>query len=124
MSPARHELLRDALKLEEPKVFGLADKTASMKASEVGEIHVQFRSGRRMTLKDVYYVSASRNSLLSLSSLLKYGWKVDRRDGGGKITRCKERLTLRQEGPFLPKDFFMSSKDSLSFRAYPVMRAG
>jgi hypothetical protein len=35
------ELLRGTRKLEEPKVFGLADRTASMKASEVGEVHVR-----------------------------------------------------------------------------------
>jgi hypothetical protein len=96
---ACRELLRDARKLEEPKVFGLADRTASMRASEVGEVHVRLGSGRRITLKDVYYVPASRVSLLSLSSLLKHGWTVDMRDGGGTIKRGKERLTLRKDGP-------------------------
>ena len=70
-----------------------------MKASEVGEVHVRLGSGRRITLKDVYYVPASRVSLLSLSSLLKHGWTVDMRDGGGTIKRGKERLTLRKDGP-------------------------
>ena len=96
---ACRELLRDTRKLEEPKMFGLADRTASMKASEVGEVHVRLGSGRRITLKDVYYVPASRVSLLSLSSLLKHGWTVDMRDGGGTIKRGKERLTLRKDGP-------------------------
>jgi hypothetical protein len=96
---ACRELLRDARKLEEPKVFGLADRTASMRASEVGEVHVRLGSGRRITLKDVYYVPASRVSLLSLSSLLKHGWTVDMRDGGGTIKRGKERLTLQKDGP-------------------------
>jgi hypothetical protein len=50
-------------------------------------------------LRDAYYVPASRVSLLSLSSLLKHGWTVDMRDGGGTIKRGKERLTLRREGP-------------------------
>ena len=47
----------------------------------------------------MYYVPASRVSLLSLSSLLKHGWTVDMRDGGGTIKRGKERLTLRKDGP-------------------------
>jgi hypothetical protein len=96
---ACRELLRGTRKLEEPKLFGLADRTASMKASEVGEVHVRLESGRTITLKDVYYVPASRVSLLSLSSLLKHGWTVDMRDGGGTIKRGKERLTLRKDGP-------------------------
>jgi hypothetical protein len=96
---ACRELLRGTRKLEEPKVFGLADRTASMKANEVGEVHVRLRSGRKITLKDVYYVPASRVSLLSLSSLLRHGWTVDLRDGGGTIKRGKERLTLRKDGP-------------------------
>jgi hypothetical protein len=96
---ACRELLRGTRKLEEPKVFGLGDRTASMKVSEVGEVHVRLGSGRRITLKDVYYVPASRVSLLSLSSLLKHGWTVDMRDHGGTIKRGKERLTLRKDGP-------------------------
>jgi hypothetical protein len=39
---ACRELLRDARTLEEPKVFGLADRTASMKASEVGKFMYDF----------------------------------------------------------------------------------
>jgi hypothetical protein len=70
-----------------------------MKASEVGEVHVRFRSGRHVTLKDVYYVPASRVCLLSLSSLLKHCWTVDMSDGGGTIKRRKERLTLRKDRP-------------------------
>ena len=96
---ACRELLRDDRKLEEPKVFGLADRTASMKASEVGACPVRLRSGRKITLKNVYYVPASRVSLLSLSSLLKHGWTVDMRDGGGTIKRGRERLTMRKDGP-------------------------
>jgi hypothetical protein len=65
----------------------------------VGEVHVRLRSGRKITLKDVHYVPASRVSLLSLSSLLKHGWTVDMRDGGGTIKRGKERLALRKDGP-------------------------
>jgi hypothetical protein len=49
-------------------------------------------------LKDGYYVPASRGSLLSLSSLLKRGWTVDMRDGGGTIKRGRDRLTLRKDG--------------------------
>jgi hypothetical protein len=96
---ARRELLRDVRKLEVPKTFGLADKTASMKANEVGSMKIRLRSGRLVTLKEVYYVPASRVSLLSLSSLLKHGWTVDMRDGGGTIKRGTERLTLRKDGP-------------------------
>jgi hypothetical protein len=96
---AYRELLRGTCKLEEPKVFGLADRTTSMKACEVGEVHVRLRSGRKITLKDVYYVPSLRVSLLSLSSLLKHGWTVDMRDGGGTIRRGEERLTLRKDGP-------------------------
>jgi hypothetical protein len=95
---AFRELLRGTRKLEEPKVFGLADRTMSMKASEVGEVHVRLRSGRKITSRDAYYVPASRVSLLSLSSLLKHGWTVDMRDGGGTIKRGRERLTLRKDG--------------------------
>jgi hypothetical protein len=96
---ARRELLRDVCKLEVPKTFGLADKTASMKANEVGSMKIRLRSGRLVTLKEVYYVPASRVSLLSLSSLLKHGWTVDMRDGGGTIKRGTERLTLQKDGP-------------------------
>jgi hypothetical protein len=97
---ACRELLRDARKLEEPKLFVLEGKKASMKASEVGEVRVRLRSGRQITLKKAYYVPASRVSLLSLSSLLKHSWTVDMRDGGVvTIQLGKERLALRDDGP-------------------------
>jgi hypothetical protein len=60
---------------------------------------VRLRSGQSVTLKEVYYVPASRVSLLSLSSLLKHGWKVDMRDGGERSSVARHDLTLRKDGP-------------------------
>jgi hypothetical protein len=31
--------------------------------------------------------------------LLKHGWIIDMRNGGGTIKRGRERLTLRKDGP-------------------------
>jgi hypothetical protein len=77
---APRELLRHVRKLEEPKVFGLADRTASMNANEVGEVHVPLRSARQVTLKKMYHIPDSRVNVLSLSRLLKHHWTVEMRD--------------------------------------------
>jgi hypothetical protein len=97
LTPHR-ELLHRIRSLETPQVFGLADKTTTMKAIEVGEVELRLPSGQRMVLKDVYHVPTSRISLISLSRLLKWGWVADMKDIGGALKRKGERLTLEKKG--------------------------
>jgi hypothetical protein len=82
---ASRKLLRDVRKLEVPKMFGLADRTTSMKANELDSLVARLRSGRSILLKEVYYAPASRVTLSSLPSLLKHDWTIDMRDGHGTI---------------------------------------
>jgi hypothetical protein len=89
---APRELLRHVRKLEEPKVFGLADRTASMNANEVGEGHfVQLDKSpsRRCTTfpiqESTCYPSQGYSSTTGPSKCVT-------------IRRDKERLTLRKDG--------------------------
>jgi hypothetical protein len=91
---APRELLRHVRKLEEPKVFGLADRTASMNANEVGEVHVPLRSARQVTLK--------RCTTSPIQESTCYPSQVYSSTTGPSkcvtIRRDKERLTLRKDG--------------------------
>jgi len=51
-----------------------------------------------MILKDVYLVPDSRISLISLSRMLRAGWRADMTGSGGQLKRAKETLTLEKPG--------------------------
>ena len=91
-------LLRQVRPLAEPQIFGLADKKTTMTASEVGEVELELPSSQKMILKDVYLVPDSRISLISLSRMLRAGWRADMTGSGGQLKRAKETLTLDKRG--------------------------
>jgi len=53
-------------------------------------------------LKDVYLVPESGISLISLSRMLRAGWRADMTGSGGQLKRAKETLTWTNEAAFGP----------------------
>jgi hypothetical protein len=89
-------LLRQVQPLSEPQIFGLVDKKTTRTASEVREVELELPSGQKMILKDVYLIPESRISLISLSRMLRAGWRAYMTGSGGQLKRAKETLLLDQ----------------------------
>jgi hypothetical protein len=99
LTPYRH-ILNNIRPLDEVMTFGTADRVVRLETKEVGDVHVRLENGNRVVVRDVFHVPKSRVSLLSLSRLLKMGWKANLEDRGGTISKDEVgQVTLTKKGP-------------------------
>ena len=97
LTPHR-SILEDLRTLNKPLRFGLADKSMTMVSKEVGIVKVSTGGGRTLKLMDVHHVPSSRVSLLSLTVMVRNGWKAEFGDKGGVLWKGNERLTMYRKG--------------------------